>query len=146
MEMHPLTAVDTRSVRLSVFLYPLGLWVVMAVVAILNGGFREIVLIPRVGDYNGHLLSTGLLVTVILVLSYLYFHWTPIEYTVLELSLIGIIWTLLTVGFEFLVGYVEGTPVTVTLAQYNLFAGQVWIVVPLTLLLSPLLFGWYLSV
>jgi len=24
-------------------------------------------------------------------------------------------------------------------------AGQVWIAVPLTLLLSPLLFGWYLS-
>jgi branched-subunit amino acid transport protein AzlD len=143
--MRSLTVVDTRSIRLSVFLYPLGLWVVMAIVAILNGVFREIVLIPRVGDYIGHVLSTGLLLTAILVLSFAYFHRTPIEYTRPELFAIGILWALLTVGFEFLVGYVEGTPVSVTLAQYNLFAGQVWIVVPLTLLLSPLLFGWHLS-
>jgi len=45
----------------------------------------------------------------------------------------------------FVVGYVEGTPVSVTVGQYNVLAGQVWIVVPLTLLFSPLLFGWYLS-
>lgn len=143
--MNSLTAVDTQSVRLTVLLYPLGLWVVMAIVAILNGGFREIVLIPRFGDYRGHVLSTGLLVTAILALSFAYFNWTPIEYTLLELLVVGILWTLLTVGFEFLVGYVEGTPVSVTLGQYNLLAGQVWIAVPLTLLLSPLLFGWYLS-
>lgn len=143
--MSPLTAVDTQSFRLSVLLYPLGLWVVMAIVAILNGGFREIVLIPRVGDYSGHVLSTGLLATAILALSFAYFNWTPIEYTFLELLVVGILWTVLTVGFEFLVGYVEGTPVSVTLGQYNLLAGQVWIAVPLTLLLSPLLFGWYLS-
>ena len=143
--MSSLIAVDTQSVRLSVLLYPLGLWIVMAIVAILNGGFREIVLIPRFGDYSGHVLSTGLLVTAILALSFAYFNWTPIEYTFLELLVVGILWTLLTVGFEFLVGYVEGTPVSVTLGQYNLLAGQVWIAVPLTLLLSPLLFGWYLS-
>lgn len=143
--MRSLTRVDIQSIRLSVFLYPLGLWVLMAIVAILNGGFRETVLIPRVGDYTGHVLSTGLLATAILVLSFGYFHRTTIEYTRLELFAVGVLWTLLTVGFEFLVGYVEGTPVSVTLAQYNLFAGQVWIVVPLTLLLSPLLFGWHLS-
>ena len=50
-------------------------------------------------------------------------------------------WTVLTVGFEFLVGYLEGTPVSVTLEQYNVLAGQVWIAVPLTLLLAPVLFG-----
>ena len=134
--MNSLTAVDTQSVRLSVLLYPLGLWVVMAIVAILNGGFREIVLIPRFGDYSGHVLSTGLLVTAILALSFAYFNWIPIEYPFLELLVVGILWTLLTVGFEFLVGYVEGTPVSVTLGQYNLLAGQVWIAVPLTFLLG----------
>jgi hypothetical protein len=42
-------------------------------------------------------------------------------------------------------GVYEGTPISVTLGQYNVLAGQLWIAVPLTLLLSPLLFGWYLS-
>jgi hypothetical protein len=143
--MRALLAGNAESIRLAVFLYPLGVWVAMAVVAVLNGGFREVVLIPRVGEYVGHVLSTALLVTAILVLSFGYFQWTSIEYSFVELLLVGIGWTVLTVGFEFLVGYLESTPVSVTLGQYNVLAGQVWIAVPLTLLVSPVLFGWYRS-
>lgn len=108
-------------------------------------GFREIVLIPRIGSYLGHVLSTALLVGAILVVSFVYFSRTPIDYSQGELLVVGVLWTVLTVGFEFVVGHVEGTPVSVTLGQYNVLAGQVWIAVPLTLLFAPLLFGWYLS-
>jgi hypothetical protein len=137
--------VGVYSIRPHVFLYPLGLWVLLAITAIVNGGFREVILIPRVGEYPGHVLSTALLVLAILGFAFGYFQWTAIEYTRLELVLIGVLWTCLTVGFEFLVGYIENTPVSVTIGQYDVLAGQVWIAVPLTLLLSPLLFGWYLS-
>ena len=58
-----------------------------------------------------------------------------------ELLLVGVVWTVLTVGFEFLVGYAEGTPVGVTLGQYDVLAGQVWLFVPLTLLVAPVVFG-----
>lgn len=126
------------TIRPRVLASPLGLWLVMAVVAVLNGGFREVVLIPRVGDYLGHVISTAMLVTAILLLSFLYFTNTSIDYSQVELLLIGVIWVVLTGGFEFVVGYVEGTPVSETLAQYNVLAGQVWIFVPLTLLVSPL--------
>lgn len=143
--MSALSTVGSQPIRPSVFVYPLGVWALMAVVAVVNGGFREIVLIPRIGSYPGHVLSTALLVFGILVISFGYFQWTTIEYTLSELVLMGILWMVLTVGFEFLVGYVENTPVSVTLEQYNVLAGQVWIAVPLTLLLTPLLFGWYLS-
>jgi hypothetical protein len=143
--MNLAAAADVQSVRPRVLLYPLGAWIVMAVVAILNGGFREVVLIPRMGDYAAHVLSTGLLVVAILGISSTYFQWVAIEYLYVELVFIGVLWTVLTVGFEFLVGYVEATPVSVTLGQYDVLAGQVWIAVPLTLLFAPLLFGWYLS-
>lgn len=72
--MSVLAVLGGQSVRPSVFLYPLGVWVLMAVVAILNGGLREVVLIPRVGEYAGHVLSTGILVAAILLLSFLYFR------------------------------------------------------------------------
>ncbi|PAU83278.1 hypothetical protein CK500_10830 [Halorubrum salipaludis] len=143
--MIALTPIGSQSVRPQLLLYPLGVWALMAVVAVLNGGFREVVLIPRVGEYPGHVLSTAMLVLAILGISFGYFQWTAVEYTQVELLLVGVLWTVFTVGFEFLVGYVENTPVSVTLGQYNVFAGQVWIAVPLTLLVSPLLFGWYLS-
>lgn len=140
-----LTTVETRSVRPRIFVYPLGVWVLMAVLAVLNGGFREVVLVPRIGEYPAHVLSTALLVGAILVVSYLYFTNTLLNYSWLELLLVGVVWALLTVGFEFLVGYVEGTPVSVTLAQYDVLAGQVWVLVLLTLLFAPLVFGWYLT-
>lgn len=139
--MTPAPASDARSIRASVLSYPLGLWVLMAVLAILNGGLRETVIVPRVGEYVGHVVSTALLVAAILAVSYLYFANTAIDYTRAELVLVGAVWVVLTTGFEFVVGYVEGTPVGVTLGQYNVFAGQVWILVPLTLLVAPTLFG-----
>ncbi|WP_245547780.1 hypothetical protein [Halovivax ruber] len=117
----------------------------MAVAAVVNGGFREIVLVPRLGSYPAHVLSTLVLVVAIALISFLYFSRSAISFTRAELVLIGVVWVLLTTGFEFLVGYLEGTPVSTTLGQYNVLAGQVWILVPLTLLVSPLLFGWYLA-
>lgn len=143
--MDPIISVDTQSIRPQTFLYPLIPWVLMAVIAVLNGGFREVVLIPRVGDYTGHLVSTGLLVSGIILVSFIYFRLISTTYAPIELVLVGFIWTVLTVGFEFLVGYIEGTPVSVTLGQYNVLAGEVWIAVPITLLFSPIVFGWYLS-
>ena len=143
--MSLLSTADAYAIRPEVFAYPLGVWVILAVVAVANGVFRELILIPRIGEYPGHVLSTALLVLAILGLSFGYFRWTPIDYARVELLLLGVLWASLTVGFEFLVGYVENTPVSVTIGQYDVLAGQVWIAVPLTLLLSPLLFGWYLS-
>lgn len=122
-------------------LAPLGVWVLMAVAGTLNGIFRETILIPRTGEYEGHVASTALLVTAILAISYAYFTSIETDYTKRESLLIGVTWTALTVGFEFLVGYVEATPVEETLGQYDVFAGQVWIIVPLTLLAAPLLFS-----
>jgi hypothetical protein len=139
--MDALVPGSVAAIRPSVFLAPLGVWVAMAIVAIINGGLREIALIPRVGDYRGHVISTAVLVVAICVIAAAYFWWTATAYSTAELVAVGIGWTLLTVGFEFVVGYVEGTPVAVTLGQYNVFAGQVWITVPVTLLCAPLVFG-----
>lgn len=135
-----------QSVRPSVLLAPLGAWVLMAVVAVANGIFRETIIVPRTGEYPGHLLSTAILVFAIGVVAYGFFATSSIDYSFAEALTIGLVWVVLTVGFEFLVGYAEGTPVDVTIAQYDVLAGQVWIAVPLTLLVAPLLFGWYLAI
>ena len=131
----------SASIRPATFVLPLGVWVVMAVLAVANGVFRELALIPRIGEYPGHVLSTAILVTAILVVAWLFFGWTSVQYTQTERLLIGSGWVLLTVGFEFLVGYLEGTPVSVTIGQYDVFAGQVWIFVPIALFVAPLVFG-----
>lgn len=137
--------VQRRPLRLAAIVYPLGLWVAMAALAVANGVFREMVIIPQVGSYPGHLISTTLLVVAILMLSAGYFAYTTIDYARTELLLVGMTWVVLTVGFEFLIGYLEGVPVSDTVAQYDVLGGQVWILVPLSLLVAPLLFGTYLG-
>ena len=129
------------SIPITAVLAPLGVWLLMAVMAVLNGGFRELFLIPRIGSYPGHVLSTGLLVGVILLITWVFFDRIAFDYALSHLVLMGAAWVVMTVGFEFLVGYLEGTPVSVTLGQYDVLAGQVWIAVPLVLFLAPLLFG-----
>ncbi len=125
-------------------LAPLGVWALMAVIAVANGILRETALVPRLGQSRAHVLSTALLVLAILGVSAAFFGLTETAYSTAQLAFVGIGWTALTVGFEFLVGYLEGTPVSVTLGQYDVTAGQVWIAVPITLLVSPLLFGYVL--
>lgn len=131
----------TDSLQVSPILAPLGVWFLLAILAVLNGVFRELVLVPQIGEYPGHVASTLSLLGIIVILTWLFFGWTAVEYGRLELLAIGVTWVVLTVGFEFLVGYVEGTPVSVTLGQYDLLAGQVWVFVPLALLIAPQVFG-----
>ncbi len=113
----------------------------MAVLAVANGIFRETVLVARLGESTAGLVSTGLLLTAIVVVAAVSFAWSPVTYSRRELVAVGAAWAAATIGFEFLVGYAEGVPPSVTLAQYDVLAGEVWILVPITLLLAPLLFG-----
>ena len=57
---------------------------------------------------------------------------------------IGLLWMALTVAFEFLFfHYVGGHLWAALLANYNLAAGRLWVLVLLCLLLAPSLFrGW----
>lgn len=92
------------------------MWLLLAGLAVANGVFREL-LLARLGHYPAHVLTTAMLVTVILFVTWLYFGWMGIAFHQAELSVVGIGWVALTVGFEVLVGALEGTPVSVTLGQ-----------------------------
>jgi len=129
------------TVRPEVFLGPLGVWVLLAVLAVTNGVFRETVLIPRMDDHAAHVLSTAILVGMILAVAAAYFAWTGTAFSDAELVAIGVGWTVMTVGFEFLVGYAEGTPVSTPVGPYDVTAGQWWRAVPIALLLAPYVFG-----
>lgn len=113
-------------------------WAGFAVLAILNGGFRENVLRPTLGPLTGLYLSTVLLAALILAGTRLYLRYEPVPYTQSEAWLLGMGWTLLTAVFEFgfFVG-VMGTPISELVAAYNVLAGEPWILVPLTTLIGP---------
>jgi len=125
-----------------ILLYALGVWFILVIVAILNGVCRNAFISPKVGEYAGHVISTIIFICIILAATYLFLSMLRIDYTVIDLLLVGTLWLVLTVLFEFVFGhYVVGHSWDKLLADYNILQGRVWVLVLLTEFISPLLFG-----
>ncbi|AMM40951.1 conserved hypothetical protein, membrane [Candidatus Desulfofervidus auxilii] len=125
-----------------IFLYALGIWFILVVAAILNGAFRESFITSKVGEQVGHVISTVIFICVILVVTYLFLSNLKINYTKTDLLLIGALWLILTILFEFVFGhYVMGHSWNRLFADYNILKGRVWSFVLLTTFIAPLLIG-----
>ena len=106
-------------------------WVCFIPAAILNGGLREHVLVGAVGEKWALPLSGIILSACIFLIT-----WFLLPRTVKALSAkdslrIGICWVFLTIAFEF----------EELLAAYNPLTGNLWLIVLVTTLLSPVIAG-----
>lgn len=79
-------------------------WFGILVLAILNGGFRESILIPELGSKYGFILSAVILSVIIFSVAYLSVPWFR-EQHMKTYIIIGISWLFLTIIFEFTFGY-----------------------------------------
>lgn len=113
-------------------------WCGMMVMAIGNGLVRERWLAPRFSPLTAHQCSTLLLLALLTLYSrLLLLIWPPVDQA--EAWKIGMSWMLLTLVFECGFGrLVAGRSWRSLLAEYNLKAGRLWILVPAWLLLAPL--------
>ncbi len=127
-----------------ILLSALGMWFIFVIAAILNATFREVLITPRLGEHAGHVISTFTFMGIILALTYLFLGYLDAELAGNDLLLIGALWLVLTVAFEFLFGhYVMGHSWEKLLADYNILKGRVWVLVLITTFLAPWLVGTY---
>lgn len=120
-------------------------WFGMMILAIINGGVRDFVYKSHVGDLSAHQISTVMLI--VLFAGYFWFLTTiwPIK-SASQAWVIGGTWFLMTEAFEFGVGrLIEGASWSELLYAYNVFAGQVWIFIPLWVLVGPYVFFRYVQ-
>jgi len=120
----------------------LGIWVLLAVVAIINGTLRNYTYGKYTSELTAHQIScfTGLILFA--TVFYLFFRLTSAEFGRTDLILIGSIWLVMTILFEFVFGhYVVGHPWERLFADYNLLKGRLWILMLLWTWLGPLLMG-----
>ena len=109
------------------------------VLAILNGGVRNVLLTPRIGEQAGHVVSTRVLSGLIFLVAWYVTPWIGPS-SPQGAWLIGLLWLVLTVGFEFLAGhYVFGHPWQKLYADYNAIRGRIWPLVLVTSLVVPTL-------
>jgi len=113
------------------------IWLLLAAVAVANGVARNAILEPRLGEGRAHIVSTLVLVALIFLVALAFIKWIGPE-TPLQAAMIGLLWMGLTLAFEFLVGhFVFGHPWERLLADYNIWKGRIWILVPIVTYLAP---------
>jgi hypothetical protein len=122
----------------NVILRAVAVWGALLILAVLNGGVRDIWLSPWLGDTIGRALSTVLLCGLILLISWVTIGWIRPATARAALS-VGALWLALTLAFELGVGhYGFGKAWSELLADYDLRRGRVWLAVLVVTLLAPL--------
>lgn len=112
-------------------------WLALCLVAVANGTVRQFLLVPAVGPYAGHVISSVTLSLLILLVAWLSIRWIG-PATVQQAWLVGVLWLVATVAFEFLAGhFVFRSPWPKLLADYDVRHGRVWVIVLVATLLAP---------
>jgi len=115
----------------------LAVWLVMLLLAIINGAVRQAWLIPRLGANSGRLVSTIALSALIGVVTWFTIAWIRPRSSG-DTYLVGVLWVALTLAFEFLAGhFLFGSPWSELLEDYHLLRGRIWPLVLLTMAVAP---------
>jgi len=118
------------------------IWVLLLLLAILNGAARNALITPRLGEQAGHIISTLILSLAILAVAWASIGWINPNGRRNAL-LIGATWVMLTGAFEFLAGhYLFGNSWEKLFADYNIAQGRIWVLVLITSFVAPLLATW----
>lgn len=114
------------------------IWLLILVLAVLNGGFREAVLLPSVSKPLAFLLSGILLSVCIVVVSLVFVPRVGRLSTAQSLNL-GLLWVVLTLMFEFSFGrLIQGRPWSELLQAYTFKDGNIWLLVLIVTFFAPL--------
>jgi hypothetical protein len=121
------------------FMQAVGVWIILLIAAIINGTLRQKFISTLLDELPAHLVSTILLAVIIFIVSSLFIRAKGITKRS-TLFLIGGLWVVLTIAFEFLFfHYATGVPWSKLLADYNILKGRIFVLVLLSSLLSPLI-------
>lgn len=120
-----------------VLLKALLVWLAILVLAIVNGGMRERALNPIMGPVGGLVTSGAILSLCIFLVAFFSAGWLGAAEAP-EFWLIGLLWLVLTIVFEFGFGrLVQRRTWTELLQAYAFRGGNLWPVVLVVTLVSP---------
>ena len=118
----------------------LAAWFVMLLVSIANGAVRDFTYGKLMGELAAHQLSTLCSVVLLGIVIRRFVSRHPPS-SARHAFRIGLAWVALTVAFEFVFfHFVGGHAWSALLANYNVFAGRVWVFVLLWIGVAPWVF------
>jgi multidrug transporter EmrE-like cation transporter len=108
------------------------------IIAIINAILREGIFTSFLNELRAHQLSTLTLMILFFIGTYLILHYSEIQLSDQQALIMGCIWVTMTILFEFVAGhYLFGNSWDKLIADYNIFKGRIWILIPITTLVSP---------
>ena len=118
------------------YIQAIGIWFLIIPLAIINGGLRENVLV-KLGDIA--LPLSGIILSVcIFIIAYLLIPRNK-NCELKDYIIFGVIWFILTNLFDLFMYISEGGGIKQLLNSYNFLDGNLWILVVITTLVSPIL-------
>ncbi len=115
-------------------------WIPMIFLAILNGGLRDFTYGQVISQNLAHQISTITLILVFTVYVWVLGRIWPLA-SLRQAALVGAVWLLLTVAFEFALGrFLSGLSWEEMFRAYDLLSGNLWMFVPLSVGLLPTIF------
>jgi len=115
-------------------------WLVMLLVSIANGAARDLSYGKHMSEMAAHQLSTAISIVLLVMVIRAFVRFYPPN-SDRHAIFIGLLWTALTVAFEFIFFHFVGDRSWSELfANYNIFAGRVWVLVLLWIAVAPYVF------
>jgi hypothetical protein len=124
--------------KIKILLKSILIWFSILVLAILNGAFRNYVMTPFIGEKHSRPISGITLCCLIFIVS---FFLLPLLGKGLKKTYIhmGILWVLLTIIFETILGLVQGMSFNKIINAYNITTGDLWLIVVLFIGFVPII-------
>ena len=82
-------------------------WLIIMLVETIHGVLRGLILAPRLGEEASARIGWPVGLLLVLLISWLTIHWTGLHRT-RDLLVLGLIWAVLTAGFEVAIGFARG--------------------------------------
>ena len=111
----------------------------MMMLAIVNGACRDFLYGLYIGDQAAHQISTGTLIALLAGYILILVRKWPLA-SAGQAWTIGVLWFLMTEAFELGMALNAGQSWSEILQAHNVFAGQLWIFIPLWVLAGPYVF------
>ncbi len=112
------------------------IWLLIAVAESVHGTLRRLFLVPQIGELPSHQIGVVVASAIIFTIAWLCIRWIGVTSS-RELIHIGELWVVLTLIFEFTLGYLLGYSVDRMLSDYNIIKGGVMSFGLLFMLFAP---------
>ncbi len=118
----------------------IGLWLIAAVIGVVNGYFSYILVAPLLGEYGAHLYRTIVLIPVFFFLGWIYVRQTQVGRWGSSAWGTGFLWLGLSTILDIFINYTWlGIDRQTILLDYQIWMGRFWTLVLLAALVAPVL-------